>query len=145
MTAPVTGRRSAAVPGWGLRSLLALALLVGSVTTLLGAAAPGVTTLLGLLTLGLAVGAVAAPGSAVPTLWMICALGVRLLSPAPDLGLQLAVLVAVLPAVHQLAGICAAVPPTAEVELRGLRPAAVRWLLAVLTVEVGLLVAHLLT
>lgn len=135
----VDPRSGASVPGWGLRGLLGVAVLTGSVTTLLGAAAPGVTTLLGLLTVGLGLGVVLAPGSGVPTLWILCVLGVRLLAPAPSAGWQLALLVAALPAVHQLSGICAAVPAGAEVELRGLRPALARYLAAVLVVELGVL------
>jgi hypothetical protein len=123
--------------------LLVLAALAAGVA-IGGVPDVGVWSVVGVLLLGMMVGTAAAPGSVLPLLFLIGLVAYRLMAAGavPDAGLF--ALVALMPAVHQLAGICSGIPPRARLGWPVLRPAAVRWCIAVIPVEVWLLVLALL-
>jgi hypothetical protein len=91
--------------------------------------------LLGLLSVATA----ALPGTAAPTVLLVVAVLLRIRSGGTIDGVLLAE-VALIPLIHQLAGIAAAVPAASRVDRGSLRPAAVRYLLAVVPVEIALTV-----
>lgn len=130
--------------GLGLR--LALLGLAGAAAAVAMAGVPdvGVWSVVGVVLLGLVIGTASAPGTVLPLLFLLGLVGYRLMGPGltPDAGLI--ALVALMPAVHQLAGLCGGIPPRARLGFAVLRPAALRWCGAVLPVEVGLVVLLLL-
>jgi hypothetical protein len=103
----------------------------------------GVWSVVGVVMIVLVIGTASAPGTVVPLLFLLGLLAYRLMAhgAVPDLGLV--ALVALMPAVHQLSGICSGIPPRARLHLDVLRPAAIRWCIAVLPVEAGLAVLAL--
>lgn len=130
--------------GLGLRlALLALAMAAAAVA-MAGVPDVRVWSVVGVALIGLVIGTASAPGTVLPLLFLLALVGYRLMGDgvAPDAGLF--ALVALMPAVHQLAGLCGAIPPQARFGLAVLRPAGLRWCVAVLPVEVGLVVLALL-
>ncbi len=65
----------------------------------------------------------------------------RAATPGVVLDAGLLALVLLVPAVHQLAGVCAPIAPRSTCHWCAVRPAAVRYALCVLPVEAGLLAA----
>lgn len=133
--------RARGVPGWGLR--VALAVTAGAATAVAMAGRPdiGVASVAGIVMVLLVLGTAAAPGSVVPLLLLIGLVIYRVLTPGPVVDATLAALVLLMPLIHQLAGVAAAVPARSLCHWRALRPAALRYLIAVLPVEAALLAA----
>jgi phosphate:Na+ symporter len=129
------------IPGWGLRLVRGAA--AAGATAVAMAAVPdiGVLSVAGVAMMLLVIGTAFAPGSVVPLLLLIGLVIYRLLQTGPVLDVGLAVLVLLLPLIHQLAGIAGAIPPQSRCDWRVLRPAGLRYLMAVLPVEIVLLVA----
>ena len=102
-----------------------------------------VWSVVGVVLIGLVVGTASAPGTVLPLLFLLGLVAYRLMGhgTAPDAGLFL--LVALMPAVHQLAGACSGIPLRARLGFTVLRPAALRWCGAVIPVEIGLAVLAL--
>lgn len=128
------------VPGWALRGLLAACVVLVVVLTLLGGSGTGALTVAGLVLLAAGAATVAKPDSAGAVFLLLIAMGVHLLFDGPEIDVGVALLAAAIAAVHQAAGICATVPLSSTVDVRALRPAALRLLLAVAIVEVGIVV-----
>ncbi|NNG36030.1 hypothetical protein [Nakamurella aerolata] len=131
---PAGAERAAAaartVPGWGLRGALGLAcglLVVLTVVTGQDLAAVSMATAVLVAT---TVYTVAAPGGPAAALLLIGVMGVHLAFGGPVLDVRVALLAVLMLAVHQLAGICAAVPVRAQVTLQALRPVAIRFAIA---------------
>lgn len=125
------------VPGWALRLVLGGAAVAASLIVMLAEPridAPGVLQVFLLLA---SIGTALAPGSVLPLAVMIGVVLFRLASHVPVLDGTLLALVALLPLVHQLAGMCAAVPARSDCLWRALRPAMVRYAMAVVPVEVA--------
>lgn len=135
---------SGALTGLMLRGVLLLLGALACGVAMAGVPDVGVWSVVGVVLIGLLVGTAAAPGSAVPMLFLLGLVAYRLMGPGavPDAGLF--ALVALMPAIHQLAGMCSGIPPRAKLRLDVLHPAALRWCIAVIPVEVGLLVLALL-
>lgn len=133
------------IPGWGLRLMLGAA--ASGATAVAMAAVPeiGVLSVAGVAMLLLVIGTAFAPGSVMPLLLLIGLVIYRLLETGPLLDVGLAVLVLLLPLIHQLAGIAGAIPPHSRCDWRVLRPAGLRYLMAVLPVEIALLVVAVVT
>jgi hypothetical protein len=132
------------LPGWGLRLALLAASAIAIGVAMAGTPDIGVVSLAGVVMMLLVVGTALAPGSVVPLLLLIGLVLYRLLSAGPALDLGLAALVLLMPLIHQLSGIAAAIPVRSRCEWRVLRPAAIRFACAVLPVEVALAAASLI-
>jgi hypothetical protein len=127
-----------------LLRLLLLALAAGAAAVAMaGVPDIGVWSVLGVMMIALVIGTASAPGTVVPLLFLLGLVAYRLMAhgAVPDLGL--AALVALMLAVHQLSGICSGIPPRARLGLDVVRPAAIRWCVAVVPVELGLAVLAL--
>lgn len=133
-TAPIP-EAARTLPGWALRTVLGAA-TVGAITVaMIGAPQIGATSVVGvLLALG-AIGTVVVPGTVLPLVVLICLVLYRLAAVDTALDGALLALIALLPLVHQLAGICAAIPPRSACHWAALRPALSRYLIAVVPVE----------
>jgi hypothetical protein len=142
MTAPTSGPSTVrAVGGWLLRLVLAFAALAVVVISLVTGSGTGALTAAGLLLLALGILAVWAPGSPATTFLLLGALAVHLMLGTAAFDVALGLLAALILLVHQLSGICAAIPLAGRVETVALRPALVRYLMATGVVEVGIVVA----
>lgn len=130
------------IGGWTLR--LALLLAASFAVSVSAHGVVDLWSLIGIALAALVIGTAAAPGTLVPLLLLLAVVGLRLLSGGPRPDLALAALVALLPLIHQLCGIAAAVPGRARLSITALRPAAGRYLVAVVPVEVAVLLAILL-
>ena len=131
------------VPGWALRLALGLAAAAATAVAMAGLPEVGVTSVAGIVMVLLVLGTAAAPGSVVPLLMLIGLVIYRVLRHGPMLDGGLAALVLLMPLVHQLAGIAAAVPARSVCRWAALRPAAIRLSIAVVPVEIALLVVAL--
>lgn len=129
-----------AVRGWVLRAALGLATVAAIIVAMTGAPAIGAVSAVGVLLFAGAVGTVLVPGSVLPLVVLICLVLYRMaaVDPSPDVALML--LAALIALIHQLAGICAVVPPRSACQWAALRPALLRYLLAVVPVEIALAV-----
>jgi len=142
MTAPASRPPAVrAVGGWLLRLVLAFAALAVVVISLVTGSGTGALTAAGLLLLALGILAVWAPGSPATTFLLLGALAVHLMLGTAAFDVALGLLAALILLVHQLSGICTAVPLTGRVEAVALRPALVRYLMAAGVVEAGIVVA----
>lgn len=127
------------IGGWTLR--VALLLAASFAVTVSAHGVVGLWSLVGIVLAALVIGTAAAPGTLVPLLLLLAVVGLRLLSGGPRPDVALVALVALLPLIHQLCGIAAAVPGRARLSIAALRPAAGRYLVAVVPVEVAVLLA----
>lgn len=134
---------SRTVPGWALRAALAAAGLAATGAVMVPAPAFDSSALVTVLLVAASAGAALAPGSVLPLLVMLGAIAVRAATPGPALDAGLAVLVVLLPLIHQLAGVCAPIPPRSACRWRALRPAAVRYAIAVMPVACAVAIGHL--
>lgn len=132
------------VTGWLVRVVLALAAVALVTLSLLGGDDVGALTAVGLVLMAIAVITVTHPGSPAATFLVVGAMFAHLTLDTATLDVNVGLLVALIPLVHQLAGICAGIPLRSRVDLDVLRPAAVRYLLCVGLVEVALVVAAVL-
>lgn len=123
------------VPGWALRLALGLAALAASLTVIVPTPPLEAAPLVGVLLVMASVGSALAPGSVLPLAVLIGVIVLRAATPGAALDGGLVALVALLPAVHQLAGICAPVPPRSVCQWRAVRPAVLRYAVCVLPVE----------
>lgn len=129
------------VSGWWLRIIHA-AVCLGTVLLALQAdAGTGVLTVIGFLLALLAVATVLAPHSVAGTLLILGAMAAHLLGQHQSISVLTGVLAALLLAVHQLSGICAAVPPRSIVHPDALRPALLRFVLCAGVVLIVVLIA----
>ncbi len=129
------------IGGWTLRVALLLAASFAVAVSAHGVV--GLWSLVGIVLAALVIGTAAAPGTLVPLLLLLAVVGLRLLSGGPRPDAALVALVALLPLIHQLCGIAAAVPGRARLSIAALQPAAGRYLVAVVPVEVAVLLAML--
>lgn len=126
------------VPGWVLRLVLGAAAVAAALLVISSdsqARAPGVAQVL--MVFAAAVAALA-PGTVVPLAVMVGLVLFRLAAGGPILDGTLVVLVALLPLIHQLAGAAAAIPARSKCRWTALRPAMIRYAIAVLPVEIAL-------
>lgn len=152
MTAPATSVSSGAaggleptsVAGWVLRGVLALATAGVIVLTLLGGSGTGALTVAGLVLLAAGIATVARPDSGGAVFLLVASMGAHLMFDTAEIDLGVALLAALIALVHQLAGICAAIPLDARVDLAALRPAALRLAVAVLLVEIAVSLAAII-
>lgn len=133
----------AGVPGWVLRLALGAAAAGATGVAMAGAPGVGVTSVAGILMMLLVLGTALAPGSVFPLLLLVGLVIYRVVADGPVLDVSLAVLVLLMPLIHQLAGIAAAIPGRSWCHWPALRPAAIRFVVAVLPVEIALLVGSL--
>lgn len=132
------------LPGWGLRGALGLAsvlLVVLSVATGQDIGAVSMATAV-LVAAGLYT--IVVPGGPAAALLLIGVMGVHLVFAGPGLDVRLALLALLMLLVHQLAGICAAVPIRAQVSVDTVRPAAIRFAIAAGAGVLALLLAAVL-
>lgn len=130
-------------PGWWLRLSLGIICSGAVLLSLQVGAGAGVLTVLGFLLVGLAVATMIAPHSIAPTLLILGVMTAHLLGRDEGISVLTGVLAALLLAVHQLAGICAAVPPRSIVHRDALRPALLRFVLCAGVVLIGVVVVTL--
>jgi hypothetical protein len=135
----VSGARSG-IPGWGLRLVLGAVAAAATGVALAGVPDIGVLSVAGIVMMLLVIATGFSPGSVMPLLLLIGLVIYRLMQAGPVLDAGLAVLVALMPLIHQLAGIAGAIPPHSRCDWRVMRPAAGRYLVAVVPVEIALLV-----
>lgn len=130
-----------AVRGWMLRAALGVVTVTAIIVAMTGAPGVGAISAVGVLLFAGAVGTVLVPGSVLPLVVLICLVLYRMAAVhhAPDAGLM--ALAALIALIHQLAGICAVVPARSACQWAALRPALLRYLLAVVPVEIALAVA----
>lgn len=138
--------RPAVLPGGGgwLRIMLATAYLL-VVVTLWVPDSEGVSRVVKLgvvAVLGFAL--VVRPGSAAAAMVIFGALAIRVLTGDPVLDGSLIGLIVLLPLVHQLAALGAAVPVPSNVYLTALRPTALRYVGSVLATVLGLVASRAL-
>lgn len=138
---PAAAWRPPIVAGWALRLVLGAAAAGAIAVAMADVPDIGIISVAGVVMMLLVLGTALAPGTVVPLLLLIGLVIYRLLAEGPALDVALAVLVLLMPLIHQLAGIAAAIPPRSRCDWHALRPAAVRYLLAVVPVEIALLVA----
>lgn len=131
------------VSGWWLRILHAAVCLGTVLLALQSDGGTGVLTVIGFLLVFLAGATVLAPHSIAGTLLILAAMAAHLLGQQQSISVPTAVLAALLLAVHQLSGICAAVPPRSIVHPGALRPALLRFVLCAGVVLIGVLIATL--
>lgn len=132
-----------AIPGWVLRLVLGAATLTASIVVTVAAPRIEAASLLGTLLVMAAIGAALAPGSALPLTVLIGVIVFRAVTPGPVLDATLVVLVALVPLIHQLAGICAPIPPRSSCQWRALRSAIARYAIAVIPVLCAVTIAWL--
>lgn len=123
------------VPGWALRATLGAATVAASFMAMLAASQIEATSVLGVLLVIATVGTMLAPGSVWPLAVMIGVVLFRLEAGGPILDGMLMALVALLPLIHQLAGVCAAIPARSACHWSALRPAMIRYAMVVAPVE----------
>lgn len=117
--------------GWMLRVVLGLAVGGALAIALPGAAGVGVWSVAGVSMLAAGIGTVLAPGTVLPLLLLIGLVLYRFAAPGPVLGASLAVLMALIALIHQTAALAAVIPLRSECEWAALRPALVRYAVAV--------------
>lgn len=128
------------LPAWVLRGALLLAVTAACVITMVGAPDWEAGSFLGLLLLGLALGTVLAPGSVIPLAFLIVIVLGRLATrEAAVVDMPLVALLVILPTIHQLAALAAAIPAAARISWAVLRPSLIR--LAAAIGGAGLIVA----
>jgi hypothetical protein len=128
------------IPGWGMRLVLGAAAAAATAVAMAAVPDVGVLSVAGIVMMLLVLGTAFAPGSVVPLLLLIGLVIYRLLHEGPVLDVGLAMLVLLMPLIHQLAGIAGAIPPHSRCDWRVLRPAGLRYLMAVVPVEIAVLV-----
>ncbi len=134
-------RAGRSVSGWMVRAALAASSVVVVIISLLGGDSIGALSAVGLVLMAIAVITVTHPGSPASTFLVVGAMFAHLGLDTSTLDVGVALLVALIPLVHQLSGICAGIPLRSRVDLEVLKPAALRYLLCVMVVEVALVVA----
>ncbi|MGI8417851.1 MAG: hypothetical protein ACR2P2_16940 [Nakamurella sp.] len=129
------------VGGWLVRAALAVSSVVVVIISLLGGEDIGALSAVGLVLMAIAVITVTHPGSSASTFLLVGAMFAHLGLNTSTLDIGVGLLVALIPLVHQLSGICAGIPLRSRVDLTVLKPAALRYLVCVVAVEVALVVA----
>lgn len=124
------------VAGWVLRLVLGVATVTAIVVAMIGAPMIGALSVVGVLLVAAALGTVLAPGSVLPLVVLICLVLYRVAAVDHGADVPLMVLAALMALIHQLAGICAVVPARSSCQWAALRPAAIRYLAAVVPVEI---------
>lgn len=128
------------VAGWALRAALGVAALATVLAVVIPASHFDAIGMLTFFLVVAAIGTSLAPGSLVPAGLLLAVVALRLAATGPAIDGVVATLVALIPLVHQLAGICATVPPRSSCRWAALRPAALRYLAAVVPTEVAVVV-----
>ena len=128
------------IPGWALRIALAAAGAAAAAGAITGAPGVSVLSVAGVAMMVLALGTALAPATVLPLLLLIGLVVYRLLAAGPVLDLRLALLVLLMPAIHQLAGLTGAIPARSRCSWAVLRRPALRFAAAVAPVQVALLV-----
>jgi len=131
------------IRGWALRLALGACAALAAAISMAEAPVVGVTSVAGFVLMLLVIGTAAAPGSVVPMLFLLAVVLYRLVPNGSLLDGGLVALAALVPIVHQLAGLAAAIPVRSLVSWRVLRPAALRLVIVVVPVELALLVYRL--
>ena len=126
--------------GWVLRFGLAVVAAGAALIAMNGAPGSGVLSPAGIVMVALVAGTAFAPGTVLPLLLLIGLVVYRLLAPGPVLDPGLALLVLLVPLIHQLAGLAAAIPARSRCAWAVLRPPALRFAIAVVPVQLALLV-----
>jgi len=124
------------VSSWLLRLVLAGAVIGAWVITLVTGSGTGALTVLGVLLLVLGALTVFLPGSPATTFLLLGVVTCHLMFGTASIDLGLGLLAALL--IHQLAGICAAIPLSSKVVAAALRPALLRFVSCVLIVELSI-------
>jgi hypothetical protein len=140
----IDGRVEHGIRGWALRLVLGACAAIAAAISMTEAPVVGVTSVAGFVLMLLVIGTAAAPGSVEPMLFLLAVVLYRLVPHGSLLDGGLAALVALVPIIHQLAGLAAAIPVRSLVSWRVLMPAALRLVIVVVPVEVALLVYRLL-
>lgn len=130
-------------PGWWLRLALGVVCAGAVLLSLQVGAGVGVLTVLGFLLVSLAGATMIAPHSIAPTLLILGVMTAHLLGRDGGISVLTGVLAALVLAVHQLSGICAAIPPRSIVHRDALRPALLRFVLCAGVVLIGVVVTTL--
>lgn len=117
---------AAAVPGWVLRFTLAAAVVALVVISMSGQAHLAIASVGGLLLIVIGAATVAAPGGSAAGMLLLVVLGIQVASGDGAIGTRLIWLAALTVGVHLLASVCSSVPLYGQLQLRALRPAAVR-------------------
>lgn len=126
------------VSSWLLRLVLAGAVIGAWVITLVTGSGTGALTVLGVLLLVLGALTVFLPGSPATTFLLLGVVTCHLMFGTASIDLGLGLLAAFLLLIHQLAGICAAIPLSSKVVAAALRPALLRFVSCVLIVELSI-------
>lgn len=145
MAIPGADRDERMVSSWLLRLVLAGAVIGAWVITLVTGTGTGALTVLGVLLLVLGALTVFLPGSPATTLLLLGVMACHLMFGTASIDLGLGLLAAFLLLIHQLAGICAAIPLSSKVVAAALRPALLRFVSCVLIVELSIAAIALLS
>ncbi|MDQ2847371.1 MAG: hypothetical protein M3Y77_13730 [Actinomycetota bacterium] len=129
------------VSGWMVRVTLAASSVVVVIISLFGGDDIGALSAVGLVLMAIAVLTVTHPGSSASTFLLVGAMFAHLTLDTSTFDIGVGLLVALIPLVHQLSGICAGIPLRSRVDLVVLKPAALRYLVCVVAVEIALVVA----
>jgi hypothetical protein len=143
-TVLIDGEPARGIRGWALRLVLGACAALAAAVVMAQAPVVGVTSVAGFVLMLLVIGTAAAPGSVVPFLFLVAVVLYRLVPAGSLLDGGLAALVVLVPIVHQLAGLTAAIPVRSLVSWRALAPAALRLAVVVLPVECALLAYRLI-
>ncbi len=117
--------------GWMLRVLLGLAVGGTLAIVMAGAVGVGMWSVAGVSMLAVGIGTVLVPGTVLPLLLLLGVVLYRLAASGPVLGASLAALLALVALIHHAAGLAAVIPLRSECEWAALRPALVRYAVAV--------------
>lgn len=133
----------AKVPGWVLRLLLFAATWAASIVAMAGAPQTNVPTAVVFFLFIGSVFVAVVPGSIAALIMLVVIAVFRLASTSPGLDVSLLVLTVLFVVIHQLAAICAVIPPRAGCLVAALRPAMVRcaWATIPTVVALGVLIA----
>lgn len=126
-----------AVPGWALRLVLGAAALAASLTVMVPAPPFDAAGLIGVLLVTASVLTALAPGSVLPLVVLIGVIVLRVATPGSVWDTDILVLIALVPLVHQLAGVCAPIPARSACHWRVLVPTAARFAICVIPVEIA--------
>jgi hypothetical protein len=119
---------------WGLAALATIAVTIA----MAGVPDVGFWSVIGIVMVLLVVGTAFAPGTVIPLLFLLGLVAYRLMGDGSTVDMGLFALVALMPAIHLLAGVAGGIPLRARLHWTVLRPSAIRYCIAVIPVEIGL-------
>lgn len=120
------GPLATVVPGWVLRFALAGCVVALVAISMSGQTHIALASVGGFLLVVVGAVAVASPGGTAVGLLLLAVLGIQVVSGVEVIGVRVISLAALLVAIHLLASVCASVPLDGRIQLRALRPVAVR-------------------